>query len=433
LEGRILANKKFHIFKLSDKKLVSALKNIATNVCDEIQNVNLTFFLAENHSQPISTSLEQINKNETIQEIISQNSTLLWRVVTKFPKVGNASIIVQRQECADEATIDFPNDIGIDMIVPLIAAAHKELKAYERTESTDKLLGNELAEFYRRREQGLLRLEELTQDLIQQNIEFRNQLNNEILAREKQLQADYASNKEELQADYEDKLLKLTKREEELEQRKRDLDDQDSRHARRQIRKDLKDALAQRSEEFTLTPKTTGKRKPIHALFLSLIGITTILFIVSLFYQVFHSVGVQPWYILLRLPLSALALAAAIVFWIRWNDQWFRQHADEEFRLKRFELDIDRASWIVEMATDWQEKGIAIPKELVERLSRNLFTDKPESEAVKHPNEVLTSALLAASSGLTVKIPGLGEVAVDRKGIRDFKKTAASLKNEKKE
>jgi hypothetical protein len=128
---------------------------------------------------------------------------------------------------------------------------------------------------------------------------------------------------------------------------------------------------------------------------------------------------------MLKLGLGAMAFAATAIYYIRWNDHWFRQHADEEFRLKRLELDIDRASWIVEMALEWQdEKGTAIPEELIDRLTTGLFSDSTRLDAPRHPNEDLSDALLGASSGLTMNVPGMGELKLDRKGIRNFAKAA---------
>ena len=100
--------------------------------------------------------------------------------------------------------------------------------------------------------------------------------------------------------------------------------------------------------------------------------------------------------------------------------------ADEEFRLKRFELDIDRASWVVEMALEWKdEKGTEIPKELIDRLTRGLFSDQKDAKIPKHPSEELANALLSASTRLSLKIPGLGEASIDKKGIQKFKKAAS--------
>ncbi len=47
---------------------------------------------------------------------------------------------------------------------------------------------------------------------------------------------------------------------------------------------------------------------------------------------------------------------AAWVSFIQWHGRWLRRRAAEEFRLKRFELEIDRAGWLIEMAFEWREK-----------------------------------------------------------------------------
>ncbi|MBA2434065.1 MAG: hypothetical protein H0V54_03085 [Chthoniobacterales bacterium] len=122
---------------------------------------------------------------------------------------------------------------------------------------------------------------------------------------------------------------------------------------------------------------------------------------------------------------STAGLIATIVFYIRWNDRWFRSHADEEFRLKRLDLDVDRASWVVEMALEWKdEEGKQIPSGLLDRLTTNLFKIDDPGEQVRHPTEDLASALLGASSALKLQIPGVGEASLNRKGIREFQKTA---------
>lgn len=128
-------------------------------------------------------------------------------------------------------------------------------------------------------------------------------------------------------------------------------------------------------------------------------------------------------YFYFKLPAATLATVAAIVYYIRWNDHWFKRHADEEFNIKRFELDVDRASWVVEMAMEWKdEKGSEIPKGLVDRLTANLFESTPEESSPRHPSEDLASALLGASSELSMNVPGVGDIKLDRKGTRQFKR-----------
>jgi hypothetical protein len=130
------------------------------------------------------------------------------------------------------------------------------------------------------------------------------------------------------------------------------------------------------------------------------------------------------WIHVLRVPLGALGFAVSAVFYIRWNDQWFRQHADEEFRLRQLELDVDRASWVTELALEFRDEKGEIPSGLIERLSNGLFTSFRKTEPVQHPSEDLVSLLLGASSGLRVNVPGIGEATLSRKGLQKFKQEA---------
>ncbi len=416
-----MGERKFRIFKVPDKELSDSLKNIAVE-CNASENVKLSYYLGQKGPQ-FQTDFTKIE--QPLQDILSSESTIFCKISATFSNLNNSSVTIEREDGSDQATINFNDQITPTQSASLVAAAQKHLRTYERTESLDKLLGDELAEFYRRREQGLLRLEELADKLILRNEEYRKQVDVETSELRKQQQASVDAEKERLHQDYEEKEKHLKDREAKLEARTLDLDDRDSRHARRQIRQDLKKALADRSKEFILTKKTSRKRIPIHILFVLLIIAAGLLFGKSLIDQIYPPANFDILYIIIRLTTSTAALAAAMIFYIRWNDHWFSQHADEEFRLKRLELDIDRASWVAEMVFEWQVEKGTIPDELIHRLTRNLFSTEPDRETVKHPSEDLASALLSASSGLTVKIPGIGEVSLNRRGIKDFKKSAA--------
>lgn len=87
------------------------------------------------------------------------------------------------------------------------------------------------------------------------------------------------------------------------------------------------------------------------------------------------------------------------MFLIRRSNRWFDKHAAEEFSQKRFELDLPRASWLVEMAIEWQsERGSEIPESLVERFGNNLFEQQEARAEPLHPPDQLASALLGASA-----------------------------------
>ena len=418
------AVKNFRIFKTPDKELIKAFEAIAED-CGTLDNARLTLRLAANLNPPISGTLSEIKENTSFQQIINLNAASIFQQLTiLFPNEGS-HVLVERGDFSDNTTISIQNNTEPEKAAALLAATTRHLPIYERTEKLDRLLGDELAEFYRKREEGLLRLEGLSQNLIERNEEYRRKIDTELAEEKERLEAEYRTKSDELKFSFEEKKKELKTREQEVEELKKKFDDRSSKHARRQIRNDLKKALENRSKEFTLTKKTTMKRVPIHFLF-GLLIIMSGGFLLQTFTTYDLSGEIIQWWPTVKVSFGAFAFIGSIVFYIRWNDNWFRQHAEEEFRLKRFELDIDRASWVVEMALEWkEEEGREIPAHLIERLTDNLFKTQTDLKKPTHPSEDLASAIISASSGLTLKIPGVGEVAIDKKGIRKIEKELA--------
>lgn len=118
------------------------------------------------------------------------------------------------------------------------------------------------------------------------------------------------------------------------------------------------------------------------------------------------------------LGLSFVAIGTAL-FYLRWLNRWFEQHAQAEFKLKQFQLDIERASWLVETALEWDSsEGKELPKELLENLSRNLFNaDDEKIDQVRHPSDELASALLGSASKVRLNLGG-NEIELDGKRLK---------------
>jgi len=96
--------------------------------------------------------------------------------------------------------------------------------------------------------------------------------------------------------------------------------------------------------------------------------------------------------------LTGMAEREAI-YYLKWNDRWFREHADAEFAAKRYKADILRASWIAELAGEWKKtkEGEPLSPLLVDAFTRNLFTDVSVSGPSEHPLDEMTSLLKRAS------------------------------------
>ena len=171
--------------------------------------------------------------------------------------------------------------------------------------------------------------------------------------------------------------------------------------------------------EFTLTRETQRKRLPVHCIFVALLLVSGGLVAWTLLSPAAAASGIASWFELVRLPMGALGFALTSIFYIRWTDQWFRQHADQEFRLQQLALDVDRAGYATEMLLEWQEnKSGEMPGVLLDRLTTGLFTDQTTVARARHPTEDIAGALLKASSSVRLDLPGIGEVNLTGRQIR---------------
>jgi hypothetical protein len=62
------------------------------------------------------------------------------------------------------------------------------------------------------------------------------------------------------------------------------------------------------------------------------------------------------------------------IFYIRWNDLWFKAHANADFENRKFYVDVVRASWIAELLFEWKEKKeVPFPEQLITSYPTGLF------------------------------------------------------------
>jgi hypothetical protein len=227
-----------------------------------------------------------------------------------------------------------------------------------------------------------------------------------------------------LQAEYEIKQKQFQQEAEALEQRRKQLDDRDYMHARRGIRADLQKIVAMREEKFSLTPSTRRLRTPVHILMLALIAFLLVLNGLYLNQFLKLDLNSSPTILIwsaIKQGLLAAILVGAMLYYVRWMNRWFEEHAHAEFLLKQFQLDIDRASWVVETALEWRrDQKAEIPSPLLEGITRNLFAQR-ETEEKGTGVDDLASALVGNASGVKLKL-GDSEVSLDRKGLSKLAK-----------
>jgi hypothetical protein len=272
----------------------------------------------------------------------------------------------------------------------------------------------------------LLRLQSSATSITETIAEAHSKLEAEFAARAKQLDEDFQERSKKADDNLESERKKLREREDELAQRNRELDDRDNTTARRAQHATLKSRIAERAKAFEITPETKGARAPIHWGVMAGIAVLLVLILLSTtsLSSLPASASSLVWAVALIKPVGlTIALLGLIAWYLRWMNRWFERHADAEFYLKQFELDIDRANWVVETALEWKEKqDRTIPDALLGSISRNLFlkTDRDEDSDM-HPADYLASAILGRASSLDLKVPG-GEIHMTGKGMKKLAK-----------
>ncbi|MGB3348288.1 MAG: hypothetical protein WBA85_05935 [Brucella anthropi] len=272
----------------------------------------------------------------------------------------------------------------------------------------------------------LLQLQSSATSITETIAQAHSKLEAEFASRAKQLDEDFQERSKKADDNLENERKKLREREDELAQRNRELDDRDNTTARRAQHATLKSRIAERAKAFEITPETKGARTPIHWGVMAGIAVLLVLILLSTTSLSSLPAGASSlvWAVALIKPVGlTIALLGLIAWYLRWMNRWFERHADAEFYLKQFELDIDRANWVVETALEWKEKqDRTIPDALLGSISRNLFlkTDRDEDSDM-HPADYLASAILGRASSLDLKVPG-GEIHLTGKDMKKLAK-----------
>ena len=418
-----MANKIFHSSTSDDAAILKAFEAIAEELNQDPKYCGVTIQIMGNFTDTLL--LHGIQKEPLVQHV-NEAGGASWTSASLTLNQLNMQVSLDRDQevNSDRISVSYNNqNPDLVEVSRALVAVQRQFRPLDRAAAIERALGPEMAEFYRRREEGLARLEELAKRIVKETHDYRMQLDTEAAGHKQALTTEFDEKAKALDAQHEQRAAKLATREQEIEERRRELDDRSARHARRQQSRELQEKLSGRSKKFELTSETQQKRLPIHMIFVLLLAMSGGLIGHSLLFPATASEGVGLWVGFVRLPLGALGFALTSIFYIRWNDQWFRQHANQEFRFQQLALDVDRAGYVVEMLMEWQEdKGSEMPAVIVDRLTTGLFTDQTSEERVRHPTEDVTSALLKASTGVRLDVPGLGEATVSGRGLRKLER-----------
>ncbi|HEX7898018.1 MAG TPA: hypothetical protein VF950_09685 [Planctomycetota bacterium] len=389
------------ILKLTDAEIFQKVREASESLSLALKNVQVSLPFVG--GDPVSFTPAQIGTDARITSVLAQNSRIIAWATFVFTNDANVRFDRQPDTSFDKLQINFPNNNDLAGFFAFGKPFREKLGEPEVVKILPITISEEAKKDLAARKEGLAQLEVISRGFVEtlkkettEQWSKLNTLRGEDAARLK-------TREEELENKYKEKDAALQKKEEAIEQRRKDIDDRDYKHARRQGLKDQKARFTELGKTFTLTDTTSKKRWPVTILYILLSASFAIG--AGLFtYKSFSQSGID--YLTYAKQVAfTLAFATTVGFYIRWQNAWFREHASEEFRLKRLEMDIDRASWVYEMALEWQYQNKSeIPQYLMEKLAHNLFREEGLRADGDKDADTLGSAIIRGTKSLSMKI-----------------------------
>lgn len=412
-----LGTSKFRFPKLTDKDLVVRVSEEARAQGFNIRALTFNLYTGGslNASDPI------LEKNPEFNEILNQNSELgssfNFQIFGPDGKTHfTINISRQQDNPTDNAEINFSpfNDQQRVLANKIIAGLRNRLQAFDSAQVAERVVGITIEAQNKASEVRLQKLEGIANSLIFDQEKYRQQL-----------EKDYETRKGNLESETQKDRDRLREKEGQLDTRLKDVDDRESRHARRALATTIKGTFQQRAKTFQLSEGTIALRRPVYYFTIVLLALFGLMFIISFLatMKLFGLSQESSAESIVRQILIAAAFTSTSVFFIKWSNKWFEKHAEEEFILKRQEIDIDRASWVVELASEWTDRKREIPETLMAKLTTGLFEYETKEPQPLHPVDHLASAILGSSSKATVKLPNdMGEIELDRKSMKNLQR-----------
>lgn len=302
----------------------------------------------------------------------------------------------------------------------LIALARKHFEATDTKPFMD-FLEDGTKQLYQSREQDLQKLERMQEGFFKGMTEFTLDQQKKQQEFQRQLEAEYATRQSKLEEQHQERLKQFESKEVELKKIRSEIDERENRQARRDIYKDLKAKLDARNKTFELTEGTRKRRRTTFWFTAGLLVLLATVFGFCFYKNVVSDPAQINWVAVGSQIGFAIAFIGVATFFIRWNNQWFQKHADEEFKLKRLDLDIDRANWLVELAMEWKNiMKSEIPTDLIDKLARSLFISEETKDIDIHPAETLLSSFFGKAGSINVEFPS--KLTMHRSELGDGKK-----------
>lgn len=415
---------KYLIPKLSDDKLVSTFVK-ASQEFKGGQFQGSTIF-NQQFAVPISgdrpSDLTNILKVDS--QLILQLSTQLCGMTISFQRLsgeatnGKSAIYDQITVNENSNGQHQPEELRKSQ-AELVGLLTRELSVFEYQQAALPGARDEVSTFTALHMATLERLEALNVKLAAETEEYRRKLEEKHDQKIEKLEAAFQSKGAGLTEEFAQKQVELKTAEDALKKAQADFDARHNTFVRRDIRTKISSELKDRLANFDVTTQTSAKRGPVEKGLMILALVSLAVFGVGL-WEIDHSgggalIGVPLWITVLRTLVASAVLFWSLFFYVRWNVKWADQHAEQEFALRQFFLDINRADFAVETSLEYfKETETVLPDLLQSRLTENMFQVGQVSKKDEiNPADALASALLGSSSAIKLKA-GENEISFDK-------------------
>lgn len=419
-----MANDTYNSPPRSDAEVLHSILAVPSALGVPPDQITLTIRVLAGGEETIQGS--KLETNKLLQAVKgSSNSVVKFTKAAWSRPEGTVSVQVERRSEGDlQVRRDHPDNIPPVDSLRFGEAVLTSFPGWRSLESAKKILGVELTEFFQSRELALARLEKLVDRSVETTEELRRKLTEESITARAEYKKTVDAETDRIRTDIETREAALQVALRELQNEREALDDRSAQHARRDARKTLSADVKSALTKFTVTDGTEHKRRPVAYTLRLLMTLTAVSFAYSLWQAVNLTGGESAlrWYVLIKVPASLIGFAVAASYYVKWENAWFQQHASEEFRLKRFDLDIQRASWLMELLFEWQEKkDHPIPQPLVERLTYGLFHSEEGAGRLTNPDDTL-AAFVRGSSNVKLPLPNGGELTLTGSNFKKVEK-----------
>lgn len=417
----------WRILSPTDKDLFAVLSNLAIGNGPAKGRFSVGRSTGMQH-HVVEIDFASKERSGAVQAIESSDSYLVDAATVSLHDrhIGEWSLEVsrlgERETGLDEVRVHTQPHISAEQLLEVTGRCRAALRPFERRLELEEVLSPALAEFYNRRDDVLRRLEGAVADLGSRLAERRIEMDRELQVEREKMRSDQQAREAEAERRLREREIVLVNRENALADLQKEVDDRRATHARRALRKDLLEKLRESSKSFKLSDATARKRLPAHLAF----GALALFSVGSIWTTFANALDGASVAATVRFVASAITLVFTAIFYIRWNDAWASRHASEETRLRKMELDVDRASWVVEVLLEWKEEkdGAPLPSELMQSLVEGLFrsSDRSAPDRLRHPAEDLATALISSATKAELSVGGQ-KLYIDKKGLNSLSKT----------